>query len=158
MHRAERQGPSSNPEPTALFFKVEITPWWVLKCLILQALNLHLKVIKFSGPLWNPERCCHLGYQDRSWGTFHCVGIRDPNNLCGVEFTESAMTTPGIRSTESVNATRVLAFGPRNPWTQRHFWRSVHGIRGRNDTSGVRYTESVDATTLLAFGPRNPCT
>jgi hypothetical protein len=87
--------------------------------------------------------------------TFHCVGIRDPNNShdsCGVESTKSmdAMTTPGIRFTESVNATillrstesvnasfatRVLAFGPRDGICGRNeFWRTrpVHGIRVYN--------------------------
>jgi hypothetical protein len=44
-----------------------------------------------------------------------------------------------------------------NSWTQRDFWRSVHGIRERNESSGLRSTESVDATRVLAFGPRNPC-
>jgi hypothetical protein len=77
--------------------------------------------------------------------TFHCVGIRDPisHDSRGVEFTKSTQW-------------QLPAFGSRNPWTQRYFWRSVHGIRERNDTSGVRSTESVNATRVLAFGPRNP--
>jgi hypothetical protein len=84
------------------------------------------------------------GRNDNSWHSVH--GIRERND------------TSGIRSTESVNAMRVLAFGQRNPWTQREFWRSVNGIRGRSESSGGRSTESVDATRVLSFGPRNPWT
>jgi hypothetical protein len=90
---------------------------------------------------------------NRSCGTFHCVSSHDPNNSCGVESTESvdAMTTPGSRFAKSVNATILLAFGPRNPWMQRGFWHSVHGIRGCNDTSSIRYTESVYITPTYIF-------
>jgi hypothetical protein len=50
---------------------------------------------------------------------------------------------------------QLPAFGSRNPWTQRYFWHSVHGIREPIESSGVRSTESVNATRVLAFGPRN---
>jgi hypothetical protein len=75
--------------------------------------------------------------------------------LC--ERTEVLAMSQPLDVTESVNATILLAFGPRNPWTQGEFSRSVHGIRERNESSGVRSTESVDARRVLAFGPRNQC-
>jgi hypothetical protein len=88
-----------------------------------------MEVLSIIPPWWCYMTCTTT--------TFHCDGIRDPNNshgLSGVEFTKSvdAMTTPDIRFTASVNATILLAFGPRNPWTQRELWHSVHGIHVYN--------------------------
>jgi hypothetical protein len=70
---------------------------------------------------------------DRTQSQLPAFGIRERND------------TSGVRSTESVKATRVLFFwrsvhgisepnessGLRStdPWMQREFWRSVHGIR-----------------------------
>jgi hypothetical protein len=69
-------------------------------------------------------------WHDCTTTTFHCVGIRDPNN-----------------SHDSCGVDRVHEIRGRND-NSRHL---VHGIRERNDTSGVRSTESVNATRVLAL-------
>jgi hypothetical protein len=102
-----------------------------------ESVTLTIRMIRVIQSVWTQWQIPAFGSrnpwtQRYLWRSVH--GIRERNE------------SSGVRSTESVDATRVLAFGPRKPWTQREFWRSVHGIRGRNESYGFRSTESVYIT------------
>jgi hypothetical protein len=142
-----------------LFFRGN-NPWWILgtiKCLILKALNLDLKMLLLGVDVQSQKKIIQ-------WKKLSFMGTTLPRPpiqaLCMKPWMVLHVPRRLSIASESVTLTireRNDAFGPRNPWTQREFWRSVHGIRGRNESSGVRSTESVNATRVLAFGPRNPC-
>jgi hypothetical protein len=56
--------------------------------------------------VWNPEMVLHVPQVGTT--TFHCVRIRDPNNINNLH------DSCGVESTKSMNATILLVFGPRN--------------------------------------------